>query len=119
MAVFPLMMLKTQLNRILAFLMVIITIRASYWVYFKYIWLLGFPDGYITELGYAESKLANIFLIVNFILGLIFLYLGISPSKRYKGIKLLVTIILYIVIAFYLSNIDQNYQLHLDHGQGG
>src|SRR5689334_10601487 len=83
---------------ILAFLMVVITIIASWLAYFEYIWLLGFPDGYITELGYAERKLANIFIIVNLILGLFFLYLGISSSKKYKRVMLLVSIILYIII---------------------
>jgi len=111
--------LNMKLNRISAFLMVIITIIAAHSAYSKYIWLLGFPDGYITELGYAERKLANFFIIVNLILGLFFLYLGISSSKKYRRIMLLVSIILYIVITICLSIIDHNYQSYMDNGQGG
>ena len=46
------------LARSLACLLGLVTLILSFYIYEEYIRLLGFPDGYVTELGAAERKLA-------------------------------------------------------------
>lgn len=108
-----------RFNRIVAFLLGFITVALSYIAYMDYIYMLGFPDGSITELGYAERRLARIFICISALLGACFVYLGGVASRKNVGKKLSVAIILYLlsIIAVYL--IDNYYRLHLMDGTGG
>jgi amino acid permease len=106
-------------NRLFAYLMGCIALASSFLVYMKYIYLLGFPDGFITELGYAERKLAYIFIGISFILSSWFIYLGAIALRKKIGKKLLAAIILYLISIVSLYTIDYYYRLHLMDSSGG
>jgi hypothetical protein len=86
-----------KLNRIVAYLMGCLAFVSSFFVYIKYIHLLGFPDGFITELGYAERKLAYIFIGISVILGVYFIYLGAIARQKKINKKLATAIILHLI----------------------
>jgi hypothetical protein len=85
----------------------------------EYIHMLGFPDGFITELGYAERRLAHIFIGTSVILGSCFIYLGGIGSRRNIGKKLYAAIFLYLISIISMSLMDYYYHLHLTDSAGG
>ncbi len=108
-----------KLKRIIAYLMACIALTSSILIYMEYIYRLGFPDGFITELGYAERRLAHIFIAISLIFGLCFIYLGGVASRKEIGKKLSTAIILYLISIVSISLIDYYYRLHLMDGRGG
>jgi hypothetical protein len=108
-----------KLNRIIAYLIGCLTLVSSFPVYMEYIYQLGFPDGYITELGYAERRLAYIYIGISFILGLSFIYLGTAGARKRIGKQLSAATILYLLSVVSIYLIDYYYRLHLDNGVGG
>src|SRR5262245_47393116 len=83
--------------RLVAYLMGGVAFVASFLIYMEYIYLLGFPDGFITELGYAERRLAYFFIGISLLFGLRFIYLGQIAPRRETGKKLAATLSLYLI----------------------
>lgn len=108
-----------KLNRAFAYLVGCIALISSFLVYMEYIHWLGFPDGFITELGYAEKRLAYIFIAISVILGSCFIYLGRMAARKEIGKKLSAAIILYLISIMIISLVDYYYHLHLMDGGGG
>jgi hypothetical protein len=81
--------------------------------------MLGFPDGFLTELEYAERRLAQIFIVISVIVGAGFFYLGTIALRKEIGKKLSAAIVLYLIFVISLSLIDYYYRLHLTDGAGG
>lgn len=108
-----------KVNRIIAYLIGCLALASAFLVYMGYIYQLGFPDGFITELGYAERKLAYIFIGISIILGSFFIYLGMAGARRLMGKQLSITVILYVVFMVGIYLIDYYYHQHLDNGAGG
>jgi hypothetical protein len=108
-----------KLNRIFAYSIGCIAFASSFLIYMKYIHLLGFPDAFITELGYAERRLAYIFIGVSIILGSCFIYLGRMASKKEITKKLSAAIFLYLISITTISLIEYYYHLHLMDSAGG
>src|SRR5215831_2585044 len=98
--------------RILAFIFCLLTIIVSIHCDLKYLYLLGFPDGHITELGMAERNLAYTVIGIDSILAIIYFYIGITKSSKYRLILFLAVTIVYVLIISYLFNLDLYYQLH-------
>lgn len=107
------------LNRFLAYLIGCVALASSLLIYMTFINGLGFPDGFITELGYAERKLAGIFIGLNIISGPYFLFLGMVAKKKPIGNKLLAAIALYSIFIIGISLVDYYFRLHLMGGGGG
>ena len=107
------------LSRLVAYLIGGITFVASFLIYIKYIHLLGFPDGFITELGYAERRLAYIFIGISLLFGAWFIYLGQIAPRRGIGKKLAAALILYLISVLTIALIDYYYRLHLMGSTGG
>lgn len=110
---------SAKMNRILAYLIGCMALASSFLVYMEHIYMLGFPDGFITELGYAERRLAYIFIGISVVSGLCFIYLGWVASRRKIGKKLAAAIFLYLISVIGISLIDYYYHLHLTDGTGG
>ncbi len=108
-----------KLTRILAYASACVTLTSSFLVYMGYIHLLGFPDGFITELAYAERRLALIFIGTNIVLGACFVYLGTVASRKNVGKKLAVAIFIYLIFLISVSLIDYYYHIHLMGSAGG
>jgi hypothetical protein len=106
-------------TRIFAYLAGCLAFALSLLVYMDYIYHLGFPDGFITELGRAERQLAYIFIGVSVILGSCFIYLGWVASRKRVCKKLSAAIVLYLVSIISLSLMDYYYRLHLMDSAGG
>jgi hypothetical protein len=85
----------------------------------EYIYLLGFPDGFITELGRAQRNLAYIFIGISVASASCFIYLGALASRKSIGRKLSVAVALYILSIVIIYSIDYYYRLHLMDGTGG
>jgi hypothetical protein len=84
-----------------------------------YVHWLGFPDGFISELGYAERRLAYILIGISVISGSCFIYLGREGGRKAVGKRLSAAIILYLVSIISISLIDYYYRLHLTDSAGG
>lgn len=108
-----------KLSRFFTYSFGIAAFSAIICVYSEYIYLLGFPDGFITELEYAERELAFIFIALNIVFGAFFFYLGWKALKMKIGRKLFVATILYLLILICLYLIDNDYQLRLMNSSGG
>lgn len=108
-----------KLNRITAFLFGLAAFAASLLAYLEYVYMLGFPDGYITELGYAERTLAYIFIAISLTAGACFVYLGWAAAKNKIGGKLSVVGVLYLLCVACLFAVDSYFRSHLDNGAGG
>jgi hypothetical protein len=108
-----------KLNRILAYLIGCIILASSFIIYMDYIYMLGFPDGFITELARAERRLAYIFIGISVISASCFIYLGSAASRKRTGKKLSVVILLYLISVISISLVDYYYRLHLMDGSGG
>jgi hypothetical protein len=90
-----------------------------FFVYEKYIYLLGFPDGFISKLGYAERSLAYIFVGVSFMFGMGFIYWGkVTVSTKIER-KIFALACLYLIFIASISFVDYNYHLHLSNSSGG
>lgn len=107
------------LSRIVAYLLGCFAFVASILIYLEYIHWLGFPDGFITELDYAERRLAYLFIGISLLFGLCFIYLGQMASRMEIGKKLAATLVLYLVSSLTIALIDYYYRLHLMGGTGG
>jgi len=108
-----------RLNRIIAFLMAFLTLGLSFLVHIKYIHLQGFPDGFISELGYTERKLAYVFMGIILILGSGFIYLGMIATQTKIAKRLTITIILYLVSSMVIFLTSYYYRLYLVGNGGG
>jgi hypothetical protein len=108
-----------RLNSLLAYLMGCIALGLPCLIYFQYIYVLGFPDGFITELEYAERRLAYIFIVISLIIGSYFMYLGMGAGRKVIGKRLSATIIVYLAFIISLMLLDYYYHLHLTGGRGG
>lgn len=110
-----------KLNRIVAFSLGLSVLASTLLVYAEYVYMLGFPDGSITELGYAERKLAFIFIGISFVAAACFINLGAAAAAAEKkiGKKLSALVVLYLISVFCLFVIDNYFRSHLDNGAGG
>ena len=108
-----------KLNRTVAYLLGFTTFASTLLAYLDYIYMLGFPDGYITELGHAERKLAYVFIGISFVAGASFIYLGWRAAKHNVGRKLSAVAVLYSICVCCLFVIDNYFLSHLDNGVGG
>jgi hypothetical protein len=106
-------------HRMVAYIIGCVAFAASILIYLEYIYLLGFPDGFITELGYAERRLAYIFIGISIIFSCCFIYLGRMAVRRETGKRLLVAIFIYLIFIISISLIDYYYRSHLMDGGGG
>lgn len=94
-------------------------LASSFFVYVEYIHMLGFPDGFITELAYAERRLARIFIGTSVILASCFVYLGWMAGRKEIGKKLSVAVFVYLIFIITLSLMDNHYRSSLTDGGGG
>src|SRR6266550_627783 len=86
-----------KLKTIFPFVLGGAALALSLFVYFEYIYMLGFPDGFITELGHAERKLAQIFIAASVIFASCFIYLGWMASRKEIRNRFTAGVLLYLV----------------------
>ncbi len=108
-----------RLNRFLAYFIACIALLSSLFIYIAFIHGLGFPDGFITELGHAERKLACIFIGLNIFSASYFFFLGMVAHKKAIGNKLLVAMALYAIFIIAIFLVDNYYRSHLIGSGGG
>ena len=105
--------------RLIACLMGLAALASSYLVYLSYVYMLGFPDGSITELGRAERRLAYVFIGGSVALAACFIHLGAAAGRKAAGKKLSAACVLYLMFGVVMFLIDNYYRSHLDDGVGG
>jgi hypothetical protein len=108
-----------NIHRFIAYTFSGLTCIFSLLVYGKYIYLLGFPDGFISELAQAQQKTAYLFIGISLALGVWFGYLGNAAKKTNIQPKLFISIFIYLVAITGISALNYYYQLHLSNGSGG
>jgi xanthine/uracil permease len=108
-----------KLNRILAYVMGCAAFAFSVLVYLGYIYMLGFPDGFITELGYAQRRLAWVSIGFSIVLGSCFIYFARISSREKIGKRLTAAVFVYLIFIIGLSIIDYHYRSTLMDGGGG
>jgi len=84
----------------------------------QYVHQLGFPDGFVTELGAAERELALRFQLLSLLLLVWFLYLGLVSFGIDARRRVLYTAVLYAAAIGAFIAIDLYYQAHLVGGGG-
>lgn len=104
---------------LITFLMAGVALALAVFAYMNYIYMLGFPDGFITELGYAQRRLAWVFIGISVAIGIYFVYLGIvGLRKRVARAFTIATILFFIMLAACII-VNYFFHLNLDAGQGG
>lgn len=111
--------MKKHIKHILAFVIGAVALASSFLVYLEYIYMLGFPDGFISELDRAERQLAYVYIVGNVILSSYFIYLGwVAPRKEISK-KLFVAIFLYLIFLLSIYFVDYYCRLHFTGSTGG
>jgi hypothetical protein len=108
-----------NIHRVIAYTCSGLTCIFSLFIYTQYIYLLGFPDGFISELAQAQRQLAYLFISISLAVGICFLCLGNVPRKSNIHQKLIILIFLYLMAIAGISALNYYYQLHLSNGSGG
>jgi hypothetical protein len=109
-------------GRFIAYAFSCTALGLSFLAYASYVYMLGFPDGYISELGHAQRRLTYIFIGVSLLASLGFLSLGMtaSHSKRSRHQRqVLIACGLYLLTLIGFWGIDFYYRLHLPGSGGG
>ncbi|GAP95974.1 hypothetical protein [Leptolyngbya sp. NIES-2104] len=110
-------MTRRALNRIAAYLLGGVAFVASL-IYLSYVDQLGFPDGFISELGYAQRNLAYLFIGISVVLGTYFIYLGAIAARKSIEKKLAIAVLSYLICIVVIAALNYYYRLHLP-GSGG
>lgn len=108
-----------KLMRFIAYLMACAAFALSSFAYFEYIYGLGFPDGFISELGYAERTLAYVFIIISVATALYFVYLGKIAGRKLIKRQFLVAGLLYLAFIVVIVMVDRYFSAHLTGSAGG
>jgi uncharacterized BrkB/YihY/UPF0761 family membrane protein len=108
-----------NLSRNFAYFIGILALVLSVFIYLEYIYMLGFPDGFITELENAQKHLAYVFISVDILLAFCFIYLGNLAKKQEINKKLVVAIATYLICIIVTYCINYYYQLNLTDSRGG
>jgi hypothetical protein len=108
-----------RLNPLYPFGLACVAFLLSFYALNQYVWFVGFPDGHITELGAAEQILATYFIRVSTVIGLWFVYLGISAFRAAVGKRTLYSCMLYLAVICVAIAIDRYLQSYLMDGAGG
>lgn len=106
-------------NKIVAYISGVFALIISGYCYLCYLYMLGFPDGHLTELERAEKSLFTSFIIFNIILSGGFFYLGRPRSPINSSKKVYFILLLYIMVTITVFSIDYYFRQHLEHGGGG
>jgi hypothetical protein len=106
-------------SSVVAFVMAGVAALLSLLAYANYIYILGFPDGFITDLGYAQRRLAYIFIVVSVALALSFIYMGTVALRKSVNRPLAVGVGLYSLLIAVLLLIDSYDRSSLTDGGGG
>ncbi len=107
-----------NLARIAAYLTAALALSLAFLAYVNYIDVLGFPDGFISELGYAQRRLVYIFIGLSVFLSIVFIYLGTVAFQKQSPRKIVFAVILYLIIVVGIVFVDYYYRLTLT-GSGG
>jgi hypothetical protein len=106
-------------TRAVAYLLAGGALVLSLLAYMSYVYMLGFPDGFISELGRAQRRLAYIFTGISLALGGCFIYLGaVAPQKKIAR-SLAVVTALYSLVIIVVLLIDTYYRSSLTGSGGG
>lgn len=104
--------------RYLSYFFTLIALMLPVLGYLEYIYLLGFPDGFITEYGHTGRIFYFIFVWPILALGFYFIYLGWTSTKQKTHKKLAISIFIFILYIAIIAVIDHYLYTHLNHGQG-
>ena len=106
-------------KRFLAYLLGAVALVLGGLAYGGYVYQLGFPDGFITELGLAERKLAFVFIVISVVLGGCGIYLGVVAGERNVGGKLTAAAGFYLLVLIGTALVDFYFHSHLMGSGGG
>jgi hypothetical protein len=105
-------------NKDFVYLSSLFILAIAAYIYSKYIYMLGFPDGHLTELNRAEKILFSTFIYVSIFLSLVLFYIGSIDPLFGIDRKIWLTLFSYLFLVFSTFLIDYYLQLHLDRGIG-
>lgn len=108
-----------KLKRLIALLLASAAFGAAILVYQRFVYRLGFPDGFISELESAERNLAFVFIGVSLAAGAFCVYLGRAKARMNVGVKLSAVIVLYSISMLCLYLTDNYFRSHLAGSAGG
>ena len=103
---------------ILAYVAAVTAWTASLCAYATYVYELGFPDGFVSELMAAERGLAIVFIAVSLTAGLVLVYLG-HRHRRAPRRMVTVAVSLYAVFLVGVACTDYGFHLNLTGSGGG
>lgn len=106
-------------TRVLAYLLAGVASVLSLLAYMNYIYMLGFPDGFITELSYAYRNLAYIFIGVSVMLSVYCIYLGTVALRKKVASPLSGAVVLYSLFIAVVLLVGVYYRSRLTGGSGG
>lgn len=108
-----------NLPRLTAYLSSSAMLASALFVYAEHVYLLGFPDGFVSELDRAERRLAVVVIVASLSMGSYLLRLGYLAARQAIGKRLLVALALYLLIWLAVLCLDHHARSYLPGGGGG
>ena len=96
-----------------------VALALAVFAYVNYIYMLGFPDGFISELGRAQRRLAYLFIGISLVLSAGFISMGVVALQKKIAKTLFVAIIFYLVTVISVLLVDSYYRSNLIGSGGG
>jgi UDP-N-acetylmuramyl pentapeptide phosphotransferase/UDP-N-acetylglucosamine-1-phosphate transferase len=105
--------------RLLTYSFAFVASLLALFTYMKYVYMIGFPDGFMSERASAERILFSIFSGVSILFGFYFFYLGWILIRENTTKKVVITGLFYLLILMFVCIVDYYWQCHLMGDCGG
>ena len=108
-----------RLSPIYPFVFALLCFALPVYVELTYVYMLGFPDGFVTELDRAREEMAAWFDRISLASGVWSIYLGIEALHEQVRKRFLSTAAFYLAVIAAALAIDEYFKAHLVGGGGG
>lgn len=106
-------------SALIAAILAAVALALAMFAYLEFIAMLGFPDGFISELGRAQRRLAYMFIVGNILFSLYFMYAAWRGLKHRSIVTLWPVGLAYMLMLTTLLLLNGYYQQTLRSGGGG
>ncbi|MBD2090321.1 hypothetical protein H6F67_10695 [Microcoleus sp. FACHB-1515] len=98
-------------KRIVAYCSGSVILAIAFFAYMEFIYMLGFPDGFVSELQLIQRNFAYVLIGVSVGFSFYFFWLGAIASRRQISKPLLDAIVLYLLFIISIALIYDHYRL--------
>jgi hypothetical protein len=108
-----------KIGPIFPFSIAFLAVLLAFVLYAEFLFFLGFPDGFMSELDYAEAPLVATFNWISLLAGVWFVFLGVMARRRNVNKPFVVSCILYSILILACFMLDQYFRSYMADSAGG